>query len=296
MSGRIRCLPRGSAERVRILRNGSTGLPTAATALPADPPHATGTARHPPQPPIALPQRPPVGVLHRRKSGQRLARTVPQAVPRFQREASSVGPLLGQYCNASRVLEGKPRPWGGRGRGLQAMSYFQSDTTLCKRYNTCKAWYRCTSGGISVKAAPLFHRCEMRPGAVVGQRRRLHGALRVQRDASGQETTHWGRACAGGTGAEGGIGVGNHLLGQVISLPQWPVACPNAPLPAPMRFHTRQVPVEGCRPAPRRDRPPGQARGFRGRRRPAPRRDRPPRRDRGPGRRAPPWPAQPAFS
>ena len=200
-----------------------------------------------------------------------------------------------QFRKRYHASKGKPRPWGrysastamratfskgSLARGTDAVCkrcrIFKGIPSLCKRYNACKVWYRCTSGGISVKAAPLFHRCEMRPGAVVGQRRRLHGALRVQRDASGQETTHWGRACAGGTGAEGGIGVGNHLLGQVISLPQWPVACPNAPLPAPMRFHTRQVPVEGCRPAPRRDRPP--------------------RRDRGPGRRAPPWPAQPAFS
>ena len=60
MSGRIRCLPRGSAERVRILRNGSTGPPTAATALPADPPHATGTARHPSHRPGRNPQTRPL--------------------------------------------------------------------------------------------------------------------------------------------------------------------------------------------------------------------------------------------
>ena len=29
---------------------------------------------------------------------------------------------------------------------LQAMSRFQRDTTLCKRYNTCKVWYRCENG------------------------------------------------------------------------------------------------------------------------------------------------------
>ena len=137
-----------------------------------------------------------------------------------------------QFRKRYHASKGKPRPWGrysasaamratfskgSLARGTDAVCkrcrIFKGIPSLCKRYNTCKAWYRCTSGGISVKAAPLFHRCEMRPGAVVGQRRRLHGALRVQRDASGQETAHWGRACAGGTGAEGGIGAGNHPLG-----------------------------------------------------------------------------------
>ena len=195
----------------------------------------------------------------------------------FSKGSLARGTDAGAVCKRCRIFKGIP--------------------SLCKRYNTCKAWYRCTSGGISVKAAPLFHRCEMRPGAVVGQRRRLHGALRVQRDASGQETTHWGRACAGGTGAEGGIGVGNHLLGQVISLPQWPVACPNAPLPAPMRFHTpgrfplRAVgpPLAGTAPPRANPRVPGTSSAR-------PSQGSPPRRDRGPGRRAPPWPAQPAFS
>ena len=56
-----------------------------------------------------------------------------------------------------------------------------------------------------------------------------HRAPRVARQgALGQETNHWGRACAGGTGAEGGIGVGNHLLGQVNSLPQCTVTYLNA--------------------------------------------------------------------
>ena len=35
MSGRIRCLPRGSAERVRTLRSGSAALPATSTALPS---------------------------------------------------------------------------------------------------------------------------------------------------------------------------------------------------------------------------------------------------------------------
>ena len=34
---------------------------------------------------------------------------------------------------------------------LQAKLSFQSDTTLCKCYNTCKVWYRCKSGGSAVK-------------------------------------------------------------------------------------------------------------------------------------------------
>ena len=162
-----------------------------------------------------------------------------RAAPAPSRRSSASGNSLvnaspEQFRKRYHASKGKPRPWGrysastamraafskgSLARGTDAGAVckrcriFKGIPSLCKRYNTCKAWYRCTSGGISVKAAPLFHRCEMRPGAVVGQRRRLHGALRVQRDASGQETTHWGRACAGGTGAEGGIGVGNHLLG-----------------------------------------------------------------------------------
>ena len=243
MSGRIRCLPRGSAERVRILRNGSTGLPTAATTLPADPPHATGTARHPSHRPVlpADPQcdrprcrRRPSGPGSARGSAMR-APTAPashRAAPAPSRRSSAsennlVNASPEQLRKRYHASKGKPRPWGrysastamratfskgslARRTGTDAVCkrcrIFKGIPSLCKRYNTCKVWYRCTSGGISVKAAPLFHRCEMRPGAVVGQRRRLHGALRVQRDASGQETTHWGRACAGGTGAEGGIG------------------------------------------------------------------------------------------
>ena len=65
------------------------------------------------------------------------------------------------------------------------------------------------------------------------------GCIGGRKASSGQETTHWGRACAGGTGAEGGIGVGNHLLGQVISLPQWGLTCPSGWFPAPMRLPGR---------------------------------------------------------
>ena len=41
------------------------------------------------------------------------------------------------------------------------------------------------------------------------------------------------------------IGARKHPLGQVISLPQCTVTCPNASLPAPMRFRARHVPVNG---------------------------------------------------
>ena len=40
---------------------------------------------------------------------------------------------------------------------LQAELSFQRDTTLCKRYNACKVWYRCKSGGIAVKTEPTTH-------------------------------------------------------------------------------------------------------------------------------------------
>ena len=40
---------------------------------------------------------------------------------------------------------------------LQAELSFQRDTTLCKRYNACKVWYPCKSGGIAVKTEPTTH-------------------------------------------------------------------------------------------------------------------------------------------
>jgi len=175
-----------------------------------------------------------------------------------------------QFRKRYHASKGKPRPWGrysastamratfskgslacrtGTGAVCKRCRILKGIPSLCKRYNACKVWYRCTSGGISVKAAPAVPPLRDAPGC------------------GGRPTPTPPRRTPGTARR---FGAGNHPLEQASSLPQWPVACPNAPLPAPMRFHTRQVPVEGCRPAPRRDR--------------------------GPGRRAPPWPAQPAFS
>ena len=199
MSGRIRCLPRGSAERVRILRNGSTGLPTAATALPADPPHATGTARHPSHRPV-LPADPQCGRprCRRRPSGPGPARgstmrapTSPashRAAPAPSRRSSASGNSLvnaspEQFRKRYHASKGKPRPWGrysastamratfakgSLARGTDAVCkrcrIFKGIPSLCKRYNTCKAWYRCTSGGISVKADPAVPPLRDAPG------------------------------------------------------------------------------------------------------------------------------------
>ena len=94
---------------------------------------------------------------------------------------------------------------------LQAMSRFQRDTTLCKRYNTCKVWYRCESGGIAVKTGPAAPP----PGAWWPQRAGNHSL--------GQENPHWGRQ----------------------------ISYPNAPLPAPMREGVRRGRGGGWVLAPR---------------------------------------------
>ena len=54
--------------------------------------------------------------------------------------------LVGQLCSGigrtSGVLTAKTRgPQAARARAPRAMGCFHSDTTLCKRYNTCKVWY-----------------------------------------------------------------------------------------------------------------------------------------------------------
>ena len=82
---------------------------------------------------------------------------------------------------------------------LQAMSRLQRDTTLCKRYNTCKVWYRCESGGIAVKTGPAAP-----PGSMVAT-----------------------------TGREPLIGAGEPALGQANCLSQCTVARPDAGRRAP---------------------------------------------------------------
>ena len=100
-------------------------------------------------------------------------------------------PVSGRYATLSK--RSLTRGAGARAV-LQAKWSFQSDTTLCKCYNACKAWYRCTSGGISVKAAPAAPPLRDAPehsGPTNANASAAHS--QVRRDALGQETTHWGR-------------------------------------------------------------------------------------------------------
>ena len=165
MSGRIRRLPRGPAEWVRVLRS----RPAAFLAVFPVPPRAPAARHRHHQTPTTLP--------HRMPSTQPGAhRTAP---PPYHRNPVSENSLViaspGPFREWHHISKGKSHPCGrysastakyaacskgslARGAGaravLQAKRSFQRDTTLCKCYNACKAWYRCTSGGISVKAAP----------------------------------------------------------------------------------------------------------------------------------------------
>ena len=48
------------------------------------------------------------------------------------------------------------RPLGGVRAVLRAGRGFKGIPSLCKCYNACEVWYRCESGGIAVKAAPVL--------------------------------------------------------------------------------------------------------------------------------------------
>ena len=53
--------------------------------------------------------------------------------------AAAVGQLCSGVGRTSGVLTAKTRgPQVARARAPRAMGYFHSDTTLCKRYNTCE--------------------------------------------------------------------------------------------------------------------------------------------------------------
>ena len=88
-----------------------------------------------------------------------------------------------QFRKRYHASKGKPRPWGrysastamratfskgSLARGTDAVCkrcrILKGIPSLCKRYNACKVWYRCTSGGISVKAAPAVPPLRDAPG------------------------------------------------------------------------------------------------------------------------------------
>ena len=167
-----------------------------------------------------LPRQPPVvGV----------ARAVLRAMPCFQREVSHAGRVRGLFCEArpEGVLPG-PRARGGalglfRGRS----GVLKGIPSLCKRYNACKVWHRCKSGGVAVKIGPWSARAQAPVGQVRSARwprsprRADSGALgpgaappaappavpsRAPRAALGQAIPHWGRL----------------------------ITCPNAQFPTPM--------------------------------------------------------------
>ena len=136
-----------------------------------------------------------------------VAPAVLQVMPRFQREVSALGRVRGQFCERSGVLKGIP--------------------SLCKRYNACKVWHRCETGGVAVKTGPWSARAQAPVGQVRSARRPRSprradsGALgpgaaapaappaapsRAPRAALGQASPHWGRL----------------------------ITCPNAQFPTPM--------------------------------------------------------------
>ena len=119
----------------------------------------------------------------------------------------ALGRVRGQFCERSGVLKGIP--------------------SLCKRYNACKVWHRCKSGGVAVKTGPWSARAQAPVGQVRSARwprsprRADSGALgpgaaapaappavpsRAPRAALGQASPHWGRL----------------------------ITCPNAQFPTPM--------------------------------------------------------------
>ena len=176
MNRRTRRVLGGSAERVHSLRSGSTVQPAATAAFPEDrrngsaffatgpppswpcspshparPPHAINATRHPLHCPTVLPS----GFCIGEHLGQCLAQTIPQATPRSQREVAPAGRALGRYLAGTPRFQRESSPVD-RTRVLfcKRSGVFKGIQSLCKRYNTCKVWYRCTSGGISMKAAP----------------------------------------------------------------------------------------------------------------------------------------------
>ena len=129
--------------------------------------------------------------------------------PSWRSRVSRSGPIrrtLGSFCKRSGVFKGIP--------------------SLCKRYNTCKVWHRCESGGIAVKTAP---------GGALGQR----GSGAAGQRGSGSLTPEV-PAVVDKAVVQRRIGTGNHLLGQVN--PHWGrlLSCPNAPQPTPMHFNLPQ--------------------------------------------------------
>ena len=110
----------------------------------------------------------------------------PSALPsEFCNGESLVSASPEQFRKRYHASKGKPRPRGrysastamraafskgslacrtGTGAVCKRCRIFKGIPSLCKCYNTCKVWYRCTSGGISVKAAPAVPPLRDAPG------------------------------------------------------------------------------------------------------------------------------------
>ena len=137
------------------------------------------------------------------------------------------GSCASSFASDAAVSKGSLGPGEGTGAVLRAKWSSQSDATLCKRYNACKVWHRCKSGGVAVKTGPWSARAQAPVGQVRSARRPRSprradsGALgpgaaapaappavpsRAPRAALGQASPHWGRL----------------------------ITCPNAQFPTPM--------------------------------------------------------------
>ena len=134
--------------------------------------------------------------------------TIRAAIPSwwsFVLESAPVRAGPRPFCKRCRTFKGKSRPPGGcSGLFCKRCGVLKGMPPLRKRYNTCKVWYRCETGGIAVKTDPVA-RAPRPPG-----RRESHWGTLA---ALGQVSPHWGR---------------------LLTCPNGPLPTPNAPLPAPM--------------------------------------------------------------
>ena len=202
------------------------------------------------------------------RAGQ--TRAALQGILHPQREASPPpGRVWGGAQGERRLVLRSLLPWAGVGAVLQAKLGFQSDTTLCKRYNACKVWYRCTSVDIAVKTRPNGHRPLGQPGHTGGIAAKTEPTTGALPSAPAPP----GRGGAPKTPSRrplprphkgllpqpirqsGPTRAGECALGQVS--PHWGrlLTCPNAPFPAPMRGTAAAPADNGPRPTSAPNRP-----------------------------------------
>ena len=188
-----------------------------------------------------------------------VARAVLRAESRFQGgvapssnnrgERQAVAPLCGHRC---RALEGKSRPWVARGLFCKRSRVFKGMPSLCKRYNTCKVWYRCENWLVARGSWLVRTRVPV-PGSIlaVASESEARG-LRCPSASCSRARRPSGSAFPSAATC---IGAGSRLLGQVS--PHWGslITCPDGPFPTPMRVHAPirwpvSYPDAGARPAP----------------------------------------------